>query len=51
MNKDGKTIIQLFTENITKELFVCIMEKRLKEMKTMAGKTLGWYEIIILKYK
>ena len=33
---------------MAKELFVSIMEKYLKEMGTMAGKTLSWYEIIIL---
>ena len=39
MSKGGKTSIQSFTENMTKEQYVSIMEKRLKEMETMAGKT------------
>ena len=48
ISKGGKTSIQLFTENMTKELYVSIMEKRLKEMETIGGKTLSWYEIITL---
>ena len=32
ISKGGKTSIQLFTENMTKELYVSIMEKCLKEM-------------------
>ena len=48
ISKGGKTNIQLFTENMTKELYVSIMEKRLKEMETMGGKTLSWYEIMTL---
>ena len=48
ISKWGKTSIQLFTENMTKELYVSIMEKRLKEMETMGGKTLSWYEIVTL---
>ena len=39
--KGGKASIQLFTENMTKELYVSIIEKRLKEMETMGGKTLS----------
>ena len=38
ISKGGKTSIQLFTENITKELYVSIMDKHLKEMERMAGK-------------
>ena len=38
ISKGGKTSIQLFTENMTKELYVSIMEKHLKEMERMAGK-------------
>ena len=41
ISKGGKTSIQLFTENMTKELYVSIMEKRLKEMERMGGKTLS----------
>ena len=41
ISKSGKTSIQLFTENIAKELFVSIMKKHLKEVETMAGKTLS----------
>ena len=41
----------IFTENMTKELYVCIMEKYLKEMKPSTGKTLSWNEIMVLKYK
>ena len=41
ISKGGKTSIQLFTENMTKELYVSIMEKHLKEIETMAGKTLS----------
>ena len=37
ISKGGKTSIQLFTENMTKELYVNIMEKHLKEMERMAG--------------
>ena len=48
ISKGGKTSIQLFTENITNELYFSIMEKHLKEMETMAGKTLSWYEIMTL---
>ena len=48
ISKGGKTSIQLFTENMTKELYVSIMEKLLKEMETMGGKTLSWYEIMTL---
>ena len=36
--KVEKTSIRLFTENMTKELYVSIMEKHLKEIETMAGK-------------
>ena len=36
--KNRKTSIQLFTENMIKELFISIMEKHLKEMEAMAGK-------------
>ena len=36
--KSIKKSIQLFTEIMTKELYVFIMEKHLKEMETMAGK-------------
>ena len=45
ISKGGKTSIHHFTENMTKELYVSIMEKHLKEMERMAGKTLSWYEI------
>ena len=38
ISKGGKTSIQLFTENMTKELYVSIMEKHLKEMERMTGK-------------
>ena len=38
ISKGGKTSIQLFTDNMTKELYVSIMEKHLKEMKTMTVK-------------
>ena len=48
ISKGGKTSIQLFTGNMTKELYVSIMEKHLKEMETMAGKTFSWYEIMTL---
>ena len=48
ISKVGKTSIQLFTENMTKELYVSIMEKRLKEIETMGGKTLSLYEIMTL---
>ena len=48
ISKSGKTSIQLFTENMTKELYVSITEKHLKEMERMAGKTLSWYEIMTL---
>ena len=48
ISKGGKTSIQLFTENMTKELYVSIMEKRLKEMETMGGKTLSWYKIMTI---
>ena len=48
ISKGGKTSIQHFTENMTKELYVSIMEKHLKEMERMAGKTLSWYEIMTL---
>ena len=41
ISKGGKTSIQSFTENLTQELYVSIMEKRLKEMETMGGKTLS----------
>ena len=34
----GKTSIYLFSENMTKELYVKIMEKHLKEMEWIAGK-------------
>ena len=48
ISKGGKTSIQSLTENMTKEQYVSIMEKRLKEMETMAGKTLSWYKIMTL---
>ena len=48
ISKGGKTSIQHFTENMTKELYVSIMEKRLKKMETKGGKTLSWYEIMTL---
>ena len=35
---DGKTSIQLFTNNMNKELFVSIIEKHYGEMETMAEK-------------
>ena len=37
----GKTSIYLFSENMTKELYVKIMEKHLKEMEWIAGKYLN----------
>ena len=46
--KVKKTSIQYFTENMIKEIYVSIMEKHLKEMETMARKTLNWYEIMTL---
>ena len=46
--KMEKTSNQLFTENMTKELYISLMEKHLKEMKRKAGKTLSLYEIITL---
>ena len=46
--KEEKQVFSFFTENMTKELYVSIMEKRLKEMETMGGKTLSWYEIMTL---
>ena len=48
LTKMGKTSIHHFTENMNKELFVSIMEKYLKEIETMVGKTLSWYKIMIL---
>ena len=33
ISKGGKISIQLFTENMTKELYVSIMEKHLKEIE------------------
>ena len=39
ISKDGKTSIQLFTENMTKKLYVSIMEKHLKEMERMIVKS------------
>ena len=30
---------------MTKELYVSVIEERLKEMERMAGETLSWYEI------
>ena len=41
ISKGRKTSIQLFAENMTKELFVSVIEKHLKEMETMTGKTLS----------
>ena len=41
ISKNRKTSIQLFTENMIKELFISIMEKHLKEIKIIARKTLG----------
>ena len=38
INKGRKTSIQLFAENMTKELFVSVIEKHLKEIETMTGK-------------
>ena len=39
ISKNGKKkSIQLFNENMTKELFVSIMDKHLKEMETMTRK-------------
>ena len=47
--KGGKTSIQLFTENMTKELYVSIMEIHLKEMERMAGKNFELiYDIMTL---
>ena len=40
--KVEKTSIKLFTENMTKGLYFSIVEKHLKEMETMEGKTLSW---------
>ena len=48
ISNEGKASIQLFTGNMTKELYVSIMEKHLKEMETMARKTFSWYEIMTL---
>ena len=48
ISKGGKTSIQSFTENLTQELYVSIMKKDLKEMETIAGKALSWYEIMSL---
>ena len=44
ISKGGKTSIQLFTENMTKELYVSIMEKHLKEMETMSWEKL-WIDM------
>ena len=44
--KEEKQVFSFFTENMTKELYVSIIEKRLKEMKTMGGKTLSLHEIM-----
>ena len=41
ISKGGKTSIQFFTENMTKELYVRIMEKYLKEIESMSGKFLS----------
>ena len=38
ISKGRKTSIQLFAENMTKGLYVSIMEKHLKEMERIAGK-------------
>ena len=48
ISKGGKISIQSFTENLTQELYVSIIKKDLKEMETIAGKTLSWYEIMAL---
>ena len=38
ISKGGKTSIQLFTENMTKELYVSIMENIWKKLKQWQGK-------------
>ena len=48
ISKSGKRSIQIFTENMTKELYVSIMEKHWKKWKEWQGKTLSWYEKMTL---
>ena len=48
VKKGRKKSIQLFTENMIKELLGWIMEKHLDKIETMEKKSLSYYKIMIL---